>query len=269
MRLYLDACCLNRPFDDQRQDRVRLEAEAVVLILGHIASGEWELVDSEVVQFEIEQAPSSERRERVGELTRVARRLVRVGEAEAARVAAHLVSRLKAASTPRGEPCIVDTGGERTVSAGSKTLDEIRRTGLGALARELGPVGMIRFLQQFQTGSGDYSVDRHSWLEKSDVRSLAKKIGQRRRDLNRGRRGEATLSGREKEILAFVIEGVTNREIARKLSISQDAVRLHLRRIFDKIGVKDRPQAAECTAKQNVQPRRARLGRNSPVPANH
>ena len=41
--------------------------------------------DSEVVPFEIEQAPSSERRQRVGELRRIARRLVRVGEAEAAR----------------------------------------------------------------------------------------------------------------------------------------------------------------------------------------
>lgn len=29
LRVYLDVCCLNRPFDDQRQDRVRLEAEAV------------------------------------------------------------------------------------------------------------------------------------------------------------------------------------------------------------------------------------------------
>ena len=29
MRLYLDSCCLNRPFDDQNQLRVRLEAEAI------------------------------------------------------------------------------------------------------------------------------------------------------------------------------------------------------------------------------------------------
>jgi len=32
-RLYLDVCCLNRPFDDQSQDRIRLEAEAVRVIL--------------------------------------------------------------------------------------------------------------------------------------------------------------------------------------------------------------------------------------------
>ena len=36
MKIYLDACCLNRPFDDQSQDRVRLEAEAILLILGRL-----------------------------------------------------------------------------------------------------------------------------------------------------------------------------------------------------------------------------------------
>ena len=33
MRVYLDVCCLKRPFDDQSQARVRLEAEAVLTIL--------------------------------------------------------------------------------------------------------------------------------------------------------------------------------------------------------------------------------------------
>ncbi len=36
-QIYLDVCCLNRPFDDQRQDRIRLEADAVLLILGQPA----------------------------------------------------------------------------------------------------------------------------------------------------------------------------------------------------------------------------------------
>ena len=30
MKIYLDVCCLNRPFDDQTQDRIHLESEAVV-----------------------------------------------------------------------------------------------------------------------------------------------------------------------------------------------------------------------------------------------
>ena len=85
MRLYLDLCCLNRPFDDQTQDRIRLESEAVILILGHITAGEWELVGSEVLQFEIEQTPDSARGERVRELTLTARYFVRVGASEIAR----------------------------------------------------------------------------------------------------------------------------------------------------------------------------------------
>jgi hypothetical protein len=31
--IYMDVCCFNRPFDDLRQERIRLEAEAVMLIL--------------------------------------------------------------------------------------------------------------------------------------------------------------------------------------------------------------------------------------------
>jgi hypothetical protein len=34
--IYLDVCCLNRPFDDQTQERIRLEAEAVLRILANI-----------------------------------------------------------------------------------------------------------------------------------------------------------------------------------------------------------------------------------------
>ena len=36
MKIYLDVCCLNRPFDDQTQDLIHLESEAVVLILKHV-----------------------------------------------------------------------------------------------------------------------------------------------------------------------------------------------------------------------------------------
>jgi len=56
------------------------------------------------------------------------------------------------------------------------TLDEIRRKGLEALRRELGQAGMIRFLQQFETGSGNYAHERHSWVDGTsldDIRALA------------------------------------------------------------------------------------------------
>jgi predicted nucleic acid-binding protein len=69
-RVYLDVCCLNRPFDDQQQDRVHLEAEAVLLILKRCGSGEWEWVSSAVVSHEVENIPNRERRNRVKEILR-------------------------------------------------------------------------------------------------------------------------------------------------------------------------------------------------------
>ena len=63
------------------------------------------------------------------------------------------------------------------------TLNEIKQTGLEVLARELGPVGMIRFLQQSETGWGDYSQDRHQWLASQTVDSLAPKIQKTTKDI--------------------------------------------------------------------------------------
>ena len=64
MKIYLDACCLNRPFDDQRQPRIRLEAEAISLILQKLHQREWEWIGSEVLVYELEQTVAVERRER-------------------------------------------------------------------------------------------------------------------------------------------------------------------------------------------------------------
>jgi hypothetical protein len=41
------------------------------------------------------------------------------------------------------------------------TPQQIRAAGLDALSRKLGVAGMIRFMQQFEMGHGDYSKDRH------------------------------------------------------------------------------------------------------------
>jgi len=43
MRIYLDNCCFNRPFDDQKQIRIRLETEAKLEIQRRILLGEIEL----------------------------------------------------------------------------------------------------------------------------------------------------------------------------------------------------------------------------------
>ncbi|CRI68154.1 hypothetical protein THIOKS1980003 [Thiocapsa sp. KS1] len=44
MRLYLDLCCFNRPYDDQTQTRIRLETEAKILIQEKVKRSECDLV---------------------------------------------------------------------------------------------------------------------------------------------------------------------------------------------------------------------------------
>ena len=45
-----------------------------------------------------------------------------------------------------------------------KTPNKIRRMGIGILTKELGPVGMVRFIQQFDRGEGDYTAEREELL---------------------------------------------------------------------------------------------------------
>jgi predicted nucleic acid-binding protein len=64
-RIYLDVCCLNRALDDLSQDRVRLEAEAVLSIYRHCRKGLWLLIQSDALDAEISRTPDSRRKAQV------------------------------------------------------------------------------------------------------------------------------------------------------------------------------------------------------------
>jgi predicted nucleic acid-binding protein len=66
MRIYLDNCCFNRPFDDQSQGLVRIETEAKLHIQDLVRSGVVELAWSYLLDFENEANPFQERRETIG-----------------------------------------------------------------------------------------------------------------------------------------------------------------------------------------------------------
>ena len=51
------------------------------------------------------------------------------------------------------------------------------------------------------------------------------------------------LSGREKEVLQYLAEGLSNREIAQKMTVSLSTVKTHTRNIYGKLGVNSRTQA--------------------------
>lgn len=65
MRIDLNVSCLNRLFHDQSQARIRMEAEAVAVVLEQFSAGLWTHVSADMAQFEIDANPDRIRRHRV------------------------------------------------------------------------------------------------------------------------------------------------------------------------------------------------------------
>lgn len=65
MKVYLDNCCFNRPYDDQSHLRIRLEAEAKLKIQEEIRDGTYELSWSYILDYENSKNPFRERREQI------------------------------------------------------------------------------------------------------------------------------------------------------------------------------------------------------------
>jgi predicted nucleic acid-binding protein len=85
VKLYLDACCLNRPFDDQSQDRIRIETEAVLLIIQRCLDREWTWCGSEVLTYELEQIPDADRWQKVRNLAKYVHTLIKIDSGITAR----------------------------------------------------------------------------------------------------------------------------------------------------------------------------------------
>ena len=62
VRLYLDNCTFNRPFDDQHQLKIKLETEAKLFIQQGIITGTYELVWSYILEYENRQNRFDDRR---------------------------------------------------------------------------------------------------------------------------------------------------------------------------------------------------------------
>lgn len=65
MKLYLDNCMFNRPFDDQSNIKILLESEAKLRIQQDIRSGVYELVWSYVLDYENNKNPFQEKKEQI------------------------------------------------------------------------------------------------------------------------------------------------------------------------------------------------------------
>lgn len=71
MKVYLDLCTYNRPFDDQRQQRIVIEALEFILLLSKTINGEISVINSFVLEDENSNNPYLDRRDIIGDILKV------------------------------------------------------------------------------------------------------------------------------------------------------------------------------------------------------
>ena len=72
--------------------------------------------------------------------------------------------------------------------------------------------------------------------------------------LNERRLKDLGITKRELEILELIAQGMSNREIAEKLFVSENTVKTHSSRLFDKLGAKRRTQAVQIAKEMGLIP---------------
>jgi predicted nucleic acid-binding protein len=131
-RIYLDVCCLNRPFDDQSIDRIHLESEAIMLILKRFESVEWTWISSTVIDHEVDQTPDFERKRRVKTLLSLAHQVVLLTEEiirrgdEIKQLGFGSYDALHIASAEAGEADVVLTTDDKLIRLAMRHLREIK-----------------------------------------------------------------------------------------------------------------------------------------------
>lgn len=61
-KIYLDTCCLSRPFNDQTPIRIRQETEAIEIILKNFSTGDWSWIVSGALTLEVDNNPEVSQR---------------------------------------------------------------------------------------------------------------------------------------------------------------------------------------------------------------
>ena len=116
-----------------------------------------------------------------------------------------------------------------SVTEPSSAVAAVRAGAAGVLYKDVDPDALVRAIRAVHDG--------HLLLAPEAAGSLLRPAGG-------GRGGPDALTSREREVLAELARGRSNREIARDLHVSEKTVKTHVSSVLAKLGVQDRTQAA-------------------------
>ncbi len=132
-----------------------------------------------------------------------------------------------------------------TVSEDDKDLFEAIKSGAqGYLLKNLEPYQLYDLLESISRGEAP--------LSGAIAAKILKEFAQPSSGSDDQPKVTDELTARETTILQFVVEGLTNKEIATTLVISENTVKIHLRNILEKLHLQNRIQAAVYAVRQGL-----------------
>jgi predicted nucleic acid-binding protein len=139
MKLYLDMCALKRPFDDQSQERIADETQAITLILDRVEKGLDKLIWSSVLTLENDADPDHEARSEVAEYAAAAEQclLTPIIDARLRDLTAKGIRPLDAAHIAFGE-----SSSDVLITCDDRLIRQAART--GCLIKVLNPIEYLR-----------------------------------------------------------------------------------------------------------------------------
>ncbi|MBI4261736.1 MAG: response regulator transcription factor [Actinobacteria bacterium] len=117
----------------------------------------------------------------------------------------------------------------------------------GYMLKDASPDDLDQAIRVAMAGGGNV-------LSTRAIRNLFDGIDPAEDDPDAPRRPETNLTQRELDILALLAEGMSNREISRRLYLSEKTVKAHLAAVFRKLGVTNRTQAAMAAVGMGMGP---------------
>jgi DNA-binding NarL/FixJ family response regulator len=118
----------------------------------------------------------------------------------------------------------------------------------GVLLKDSAPNDLVKAVDA--VAAGQY------WMGQSAVASLVEVINLLNEQEAPEPRKTFGLTPRELQVVAAIVEGCTNKDIAEKFSISEDTVKRHLTNIFDKLGTSNRLELALFAINHGLSPAR-------------
>jgi two-component system nitrate/nitrite response regulator NarL len=113
----------------------------------------------------------------------------------------------------------------------NRLVEAIRLGVWGIVLKEMAPRMLMECVRKVHAGE--------KWLEQQSVTRAMERVQKRESEIDRLTR---LLTPRELEIVRLASEGLRNKEIGERLSITEGTVKIHLHNIYEKLGVTGRSQ---------------------------